>query len=218
MSKRVLVPYGSDSKGQPYLRAARAAKLSPEGVKAKPGLTLDGYGGLLLTGGTDVHPQLYGEAPRPETEEPDEVRDACEMKLIEDALQRDLPIFAICRGHQLLNVFFGGTLIQHLGVPKHEQRPEQQWLPAHKVTVEPGTMLASATGMSTLRVNSRHHQAVGRVGEGLRVSARDPEDGVVEGLELPGKRFVVSVQWHPENQIFDFPEELKLFQAFAEAV
>ena len=218
MSKRVLVPYGSDSKVQPYLRAAHAADLTPDPVMPGPDLTLEGYAGLLLTGGTDVDPRLYGEERIPETEEPDTPRDTCELKLIEEALQRHLPIFAICRGHQLLNVYFSGTLIQDLGTPKHEQRPEDQYLPAHEVVVEADSLLASTTGLGRLSVNSRHHQAVARVGNRLRVSARDPEDGVVEALELEGHPFVVSVQWHPENQVFHRPEQLKLFQAFAAAL
>jgi putative glutamine amidotransferase len=158
-------------------------------------------------GGTDVNPDLYGEDAAPETDEPDDDRDAIELWLLADALSRNLPILAICRGMQLLNVAHGGTLIQHLQpVEKH------QGLTTHPIKIVPGTILSRIAG-ARLDVNSRHHQAVGKVGGGLLVSARS-EDGVIEAIELPDKPFVVGVQWHPEDQ----PEHLALFQAFAASV
>jgi gamma-glutamyl-gamma-aminobutyrate hydrolase PuuD len=175
--------------------------------------------GLLLTGGTDVNPKIYGAVAQPETETPDDERDAVELELIAGALKNDLPILAICRGLQILNVFHGGTLIQHLpSAQRHVGRGESLSTPAHEVSIERGTLLAGMSDAKQWQVNSRHHQAADRIGADLRISARDTEDGTVEALERPDKRFVVAVQWHPEDQVFEYPEELKLFQSFAEAL
>jgi putative glutamine amidotransferase len=179
---------------------------------------MDGYVGLLLTGGTDINPTRYGEEAQRDTEPPDDERDECEWALLDQAVEHDLPVLAICRGHQLLNVYHGGTLIQHVPSGRHAQRPADKSTPAHEVTVEPGTLLAFLTGTDRLRVNSRHHQAVDRIGAGLRVSAKDPEDGMIEALERSDRRFVVAVQWHPEDQVAHYPEQLKLFRAFANAL
>jgi putative glutamine amidotransferase len=182
----------------PYEEALRAAGLT---ISYKP--SLDDAGGLLLMGGTDVNPDLYGDERQTETEEPDDDRDAIELWLLADALSRNLPILAICRGFQLLNVFHGGTLLQHI---------ETHRVPLHPVRIVPGSQLCRIFGMQ-LEVNSRHHQAVGKPGGGLLISAR-AADGIVEGLERPDLPFVVGVQWHPE----DLPAHAGLFQAFASAV
>jgi len=116
-----------------------------------------------------------------------------------------------------LNVHHGGTLHQHLGSARHDTEFEDKWTVAHQVIVEPESHLAQITGAQTLLVNSRHHQAVDRVGEGLRVSARDPEDQTIEALEQPNRRFVVAVQWHPEDQVFKEAEQKRLFERFARA-
>jgi putative glutamine amidotransferase len=173
--------------------------------------------GLLLMGGTDVNPKLYGASPEPQVDEPDDERDAVEWRLINEALERDLPILAICRGMQMLNVHHGGSLRQHLGSPRHDTEFEDKSTIAHEVAVEPESHLAAITGSIRLRVNSRHHQAVDRLGEGLRISARDPEDDTIEALEQPNRRFLVAVQWHPEDQVFTEPEQRKLFERFAKA-
>ena len=192
----------------PYEKAMAAAGLK---ISYKP--SLDDAGGLLLMGGADVNPDLYGEDRAPETDEPDDDRDAIELWLLADALSRNLPILAICRGMQLLNVAHGGTLIQHLQpVEKHQVRSADKSSPVHPIKIVPGTILARIAG-ARLEVNSRHHQAVGKVGGGLLVSARS-DDGLIEAIELPDRPFVVGVQWHPEDQ----PEHLPLFQAFAAAV
>lgn len=216
---KVLVPYNEQRSVPPYLEAARAAGAEPVAVHTRGAIKLDGYAGLLLTGGVDVNPNLYGEAAAPETEKPDDERDRVELDLICQALDRDLPLLAICRGQQILNVYHGGTLVQHLPVESHHVRrtPRNPSLPAHEVNVVAGTLLAAVAGKPVLQVNSRHHQAVGRLGEHLTISARDPEDGVIEALERPDRIFVVAVQWHPENQAAKFPEQMALFRAFVDA-
>jgi putative glutamine amidotransferase len=192
----------------PYEQAIAAAGLK---ISYKP--SLDNAAGLLLMGGSDVNPDLYGEERDPETEEPDDDRDAIELWLLADALSRNLPILAICRGMQLLNVAHGGTLIQHLQpVEKHQVRSADKSLPVHPIKIVPGTILSRIAG-ARLDTNSRHHQAVGKVGGGLLVSARS-DDGVIEAIERPDKPFVVGVQWHPEDQ----PDHLPLFQAFAASI
>jgi putative glutamine amidotransferase len=218
MSKRVLIPYRHAHKLDPYVRAIEAA-----GLEAIPGnvagpVRLDGADGLLLMGGTDVNPALYQQTPLPETDRPDHARDEVELDLIGQALARDLPIFAICRGLQILNVYHGGTLIQHLSSEKHDQESENKGARAHSVRIEPASLLAEIAGTTQWDVNSRHHQAAGRIGAGLEVTARDSEDRVVEALELLDKRFVLAVQWHPEDQAPESAEQRKLFQRFAETV
>src|SRR6185437_3034285 len=216
---RVLIPYRHAGKVKPYDDAVRAGGAEAVAVSASLPISLDGFTGLLLMGGTDVNPQRYGEAAQAETDPPDDERDDVELALIRDAIGKDLPIFAICRGLQILNVFHGGTLIQHLPSAEghHQVRNEDNARPVHDVVIEPNTLMASIAGMSHWQVNSRHHQAVKKIGAGLRVSARDEQDGAIEALERPDKSFVIAVQWHPEDQIALCPEQLKLFQRFAEA-
>jgi putative glutamine amidotransferase len=203
---------------RPYEEALRALGIEMVQVTAAP--MPPGAAGLLLMGGSDVNPALYGEPRNAETEESDDARDELECALIEEALARDLPVLAICRGIQIFNVQQGGTLIQHLpSTPRHRQRTEDWGTPVHQVEIVPGTALAKiAAGPLHLAVNSRHHQAIGKLGGGLQISARDPEDGTIEAVERPDKRFVVGVQWHPENMSATDPHQARLFQAFADAV
>jgi putative glutamine amidotransferase len=222
--KRVLAVCGSPDhwkpeNGAPYEKALRAAGIEP--VLIEPGSEIPSDTcGLLLMGGSDVNPARFGETRHSETDSPDDARDDLECALIEDFLRRDRPILAICRGIQILNVQQGGTLVQHLDSTEHHRvRTADRGLPAHKVEVVPGTELAAITGEPlTLDVNSRHHQAIAEPGEGLRVSARDPEDGTIEAVERPDKRFVVGVQWHPENQSPTDERQARLFRAFAAAL
>jgi putative glutamine amidotransferase len=187
--------------------------------EARPGLKMGSCGGLLLTGGSDVDPLLYGESPSSKTQPPDPDRDAVEGALIDEALTRDLPLFAICRGMQILNVHLGGSLVQHLPTAaRHVRRTPDKSLPAHRVAIEPGTLLSSIAGTATWEVNSRHHQAIARLAPGLRVCARDPEDGTIEAVELPLHRFVLAVQWHPENQAPGDSGQRSLFERFAVAL
>jgi putative glutamine amidotransferase len=203
-----------------YIQRVRDADAEP--VIAAPGLDavafLDTVDALLVTGGTDVDPARYGEAADPELMEPDGPRDESEIALIQEAMRRDLPVLAICRGHQVLNVACGGRLQQHIpgdGHRAHAEPPhESRW---HDVEVHEASVLATLIGAGPRRVNSRHHQAVreNMLGEGLLPSAISP-DGMVEGLESPSHRFVLGVQWHPERP--EMSEESRtLFAALAEA-
>ena len=215
--KRVLIPYRHHSKLKPYVEAVCASGLEAVPISVSEAPKINGFHGLLLMGGTDVNPKLYGETARPEVDQPDDERDIVEWRLIDEALHKDLPVLAICRGMQLLNVHHGGTLIQHLELPKHDTEFEDKGTVAHEVIVEPQSQLAEAAGVTRLPVNSRHHQAVSRVGEDLQVSARDPEDGTIEALEGVDRRFVIAVQWHPEDQTLRYPEQRNLFRRFAQA-
>lgn len=214
MVPRIALATRSEIRAAPYQRALREAGLdaitfAPDGPDS-----LDSVGGLVLTGGTDVDPALYGAQAAPETNKPDRERDDYESALLHAALARDLPVLTICRGQQLFNVACGGTLIQHLpNTDKHRQ--DLGGLPIHKVALE--GRIAEVFEAQEMRVNSRHHQAVDRVGEGLIVAARDPEDGVIEGLVFPSARFAVAVQWHPEDMTND-ERQARLFHAFAASV
>ncbi len=173
--------------------------------------TLDVLDGIIFSGGADVDPSIYGAEPHPETDSPQAHRDAGELALLRAALQRDLPTLAICRGFQLLNVVRGGDLIQHLpeevGHQAHKEVPGE--FSEHPVEVKEGTRLASVIGARS-DVTSHHHQAVGRIGEGL-VETAWAADGTLEGLEDPSRRFTVGVQWHPEAS-----EDAALFEALVE--
>jgi gamma-glutamyl-gamma-aminobutyrate hydrolase PuuD len=216
LSKRVLIPYRHEKKLRNYLDALRAADLEPVPVLASGKPEPNGAAGLLLIGGTDVNPKRFGADPHPATQTPDDERDAFELEVLEQAMQVDLPVFAICRGLQLLNVYAGGSLRQHLASVRHD--PPEDATFAHEVTIEPGTLLSSIAGESHWRVNSYHHQATERIGAGLRVSARDAEDATIEALEHPGHTFVLGVQWHPEDLAAASSEQLRLFQHFAKRI
>jgi gamma-glutamyl-gamma-aminobutyrate hydrolase PuuD len=229
-TRRVLAIAGSPEHWQPvdsepYEAAIRAAGLEPVVIAPDSKATqnqrlLDEFAGLLLMGGSDVNPALYGEAAGPETESPDSPRDDLECLLITEALRRDMPLLGICRGLQILNVQQGGSLVQHLGsTERHRRRTPDRSLPAHPVEITPGTLLGGIAGdASTWAVNSRHHQAIARLGETLRVAATDPLDGTIEAVERPGSRFCIAVQWHPENQSPVDVRQAELFRAFAAAV
>jgi putative glutamine amidotransferase len=218
-SPRVLLPYRHPKKLKPYEDALRAGGMEPIPAFAGDPVSFNGASGLLLMGGTDVNPTRYGESRRPETDEPDDQRDELELRLIHEAIERDLPILAICRGLQILNVSCGGTLVQHLS-PCEPHDPETADVSAavHQVDIEPDSRLAQIAQTRRWPVNSRHHQAAQKIGAGLRVAARATLDGTIEALEHPEKRFVVAVQWHPEDQVRADQEQLKLFRAFAGAL
>jgi putative glutamine amidotransferase len=187
---------------------------------------LAGIDGLMLTGGGDVEPARYGEAPHQRLEEVDPARDEFEIALIAAARERDVPIFAICRGVQVLNVAAGGTLVQDIpsqvpGAVKHSLvvPPHPPYELAHEVWVEKDSLLAKMlgerlVGSDTCDVNSRHHQAVKAVAAGYRVSATAP-DGVIEAIEDPRARFCLGVQWHPEN-FWRTGEFRSLYEGFLE--
>jgi putative glutamine amidotransferase len=162
--------------------------------------------GLLLTGGADVDPARYGEPRHATVTGVDVERDEYEIALVEAALAADLPVLAVCRGLQVMNVAAGGSLIQDIpsqvGTAVPHQVPEPKDAVAHGVSVAPGSRLAALMGAAVvagrLPVNSRHHQAVRRIADGFVVTSLAP-DGIVEALELPQARFCLGVQWHPEN-------------------
>ncbi len=216
--KKVIVPFRNPEKLKPYLEALRQVGVEPHPHLAESPAHIDSMAGLLLVGGDDINPFRYGETAAPETDAPDDERDAVEFDILNQALEKDLPVLAICRGFQLLNIYHGGSLQQHLASTLHDPALKDRAAAAHEVTVEPGTLLHTAAGSTRLRVNSRHHQGVSKVGSALRVSGKASEDHLIEGLERPDKRFVLAVQWHPEDQIQAHPEQLSLFQSFAAAV
>lgn len=176
--------------------------------------------GLVLTGGDDIGPETYGEEPIPECGEAQPVRDRMELYLLRCCVDTGKPLLAICRGFEILNIGFGGTLYQDIA----KQRPDSLRHPCyeapaeqvHAVTLTPDSRIAAITGLTECRVNSRHHQGVKKVGEGLRVTAV-ASDGLVEGLELPDHPFAVGVQWHPETLSSYAPEAQRLFDALAVA-
>ena len=191
------------------------------------GPALDGVNGLLLTGGDDVAPERYGEAPHPSVVEAEHGRDEFEIALIKEARARHLPIFAICRGIQVLNVACGGTLVQDIpsqitGALAHSLPcpPNQPFTLAHEVWLEKESLLSRLMNerladVDTCEVNSRHHQAVKTVAPGFVVSATAP-DGVIEAIEDPAQPFCIGVQWHPEN-FFRTGEFRPLFEGFLDA-
>jgi putative glutamine amidotransferase len=207
-----------------YVEAVKIARGEPLVLEpaADPLESLDRIDALLLTGGLDVDPSLYGEAPHATTEA-DSVRDRFEIPLAREAVARDLPIFAICRGVQVLNVAAGGSLVQDIpsavasGLDHAITQPKDHV--AHGVAVTPGTRLANSLGSSgpleACPVNSRHHQSVGRVAPSFVVSAVSP-DGVIEAIERPASTFCLGVQWHPEN-FWRTGEFASLFEQFVDA-
>ncbi len=179
---------------------------SEEGIEE----TLDALDGLLFSGGSDIDPAEYGHDAHPETNNVRPDRDRGELKLLGVALERDMPVLAVCRGSQVLNVARGGDLVQHLPDvvgEKHKHTPGV--FADHHVEVNPESRLGSLLG-DRAPVKSHHHQGFGRVGEGLVESAW-AEDGTIEALEDPGKRFAVGVLWHPEAG-----EDAALFQALVD--
>lgn len=216
MPKRVGLTASQSNKAAPYADALRMVGLEPVLSFASWPARIGKMDGLLLSGGSDVNPALYGEEPDPRTEPPEDVRDRMELDLLSQAVARDMPVLAICRGLQLLNVAQGGTLRQHM--EGHVQRPANPGTPSHRVRVVGGSRLAQIVGTDLLPVNSRHHQAVKQVGRGLTVSALAENDETVEGLELEAARFVIAVQWHPENQADQSERQLALFEALATAL
>jgi putative glutamine amidotransferase len=181
---------------------------------------LDSVSGLVLTGGEDVDPARYGESRHEKVRSVNAARDATEASLIVEAKARGIPVLAICRGIQILNVALGGTLVQDIStqcktdIAHDEDGPRDSR--SHEVVVEPGSLIASAIGAERVTVNSFHHQSVKDIADGMRVTARSP-DGIVEGVESTDKDWwVLAVQWHPE-EMTNSPEpwDRGLFKAFA---
>jgi putative glutamine amidotransferase len=188
-----------------------------------PARAIEGLDGLLLTGGPDVDPSQYGEPPHPASAI-DVQRDRFELPIAQSAVDRDLPLLAICRGVQVLNVAAGGTLVQDIpsvvGAHLNHDVTEPKGAPSHDVRVAPGTDLERTLGRAVdgegrCAVNSRHHQAIAAVAPSFIVAA-EAEDGVIEAIERPHARFCIGVQWHPEN-FWRTGEFAPLFDAFIRA-
>jgi putative glutamine amidotransferase len=206
---RVALTIGVLSKAIPYVTALKTTGLEVDVVTAaQPLLSLDRYDGLVLGGGRDVDPRIYGESPLDGTDPPDMPRDSMERNLMDIALRRDAPVFAICRGIQLLNAHLGGTLNQH--IDGHRNVP-------HNVVIGPGSLLSRAAGASSYSVLSRHHQSLKQLAPGARIVASAP-DSTIEAIQFDGPRFLLAVQWHPEDQFESSPHDRALFEAFARAL
>ena len=169
-----------------------------DGATEDPDQLLDMLDGLILSGGSDIDPASYGAQAHPETAGVNARRDAFEIAMGRAALERDMPLLGICRGMQMLNVACGGTLEQHLQqLGTHRHTPGR--FCDHEVQLEPDSLAARAAGMERVAVKSHHHQGVDAVGEGLAVTGRNPEDGIVEAIEAPDRAFALGVLWHPEE-------------------
>jgi len=202
-----------------YVRALEGAGLVPLAVPTmlaadRAGAALAAVRGLVLTGGEDVAPARYGAAPHPRLGDVDPVRDAAELALIAAARARGLPILAICRGIQILNVALGGTLYQDLDSERPGPVPHNDETGRHPVHVEAGSLLERTLGTRSASVNSRHHQAIRDLAPGLKAVAW-ADDGIIEGAEPSDAKepWMVAVQWHPEDLT-----ERALFDGFARAV
>jgi putative glutamine amidotransferase len=221
-----LIAVSQNRRATDYLEAVRRAGGEPAEVadtQEAPESIVARVRGVMLTGGGDVDPSLYGEAPHLSYEAAEAGRDAFEIALAQAALVADVPLFAICRGMQVLNVAMGGSLVQDIpseiaGALDHSIR-EPRFHIAHEVWVNRESKLWAIMGDKlegeSLQVNSRHHQAVKRVASGFEVSATAP-DGVIEAMERPASRFCIAVQWHPEN-FWRTGEFRPLFEEFLRA-
>ncbi|MBV8629368.1 MAG: gamma-glutamyl-gamma-aminobutyrate hydrolase family protein [Silvibacterium sp.] len=173
--------------------------------------------GVLLPGsGADVNPEKYGQMPVPECAPADSAREAVDELLMQDAANLHKPIFGICYGLQSWNVWRGGTLIQDLKTGVNH-KPGREVREAHRVSLAEHSRIAAIAGLAELMVNSSHHQAVEKAGDGLSVTARSVEDGVVEAVEGTTDQFVLAVQWHPERTFDSESASRALFRAFIQA-
>ena len=230
-----------------WLAGGHAVRITPR----RPRANLDGLHGLIIGGGADVDPKLYGQellhvtqkktrdepiamwilglilfpltwlmrklSAAPVTSGQNVARDELEMRLIDDAVHKRLPILGICRGEQLINVYFGGTLLQGLAGLYIEDPEIRTILPRKRIVVEePGSCLASVLGSRPVRVNALHRQAIDRLGRGMRVAARD-RNGIVQAIEHESLPMVVGVQWHPEY-LLQVPQQRALFRALIKPV
>jgi putative glutamine amidotransferase len=204
-----------------YIESLRRAGAVPVVIPPQPEnaeTIVDGLDGILLAGGDDCDPTVYGEQPHPSVEPMDPRRQSNDLTLARVARERGIPTLGICLGVQVMNVAAGGTLIQDIDSElrtdiEHASEPADRH--RHDVLVEEGTRLAGILGEQELNVNSSHHQAIRHVGNGLRVTALAP-DGIIEGLEDPSHPFYIGVQWHPEDMPAE-PSASTLFVAFVDA-
>lgn len=215
MSTKPIIGIGSDILTVPgkreqafayltYVESLRRAGAVPVLIPPQPENAdelVESLDGILLAGGFDCDPELYGEEPHPTVETMDSRRQSNDMSLARASRERGIPTLGICLGLQMMNVAAGGTLVQDIDSEleteiQHASEPEDR--ARHDVLIDKGTRLSGIVGERELNVNSSHHQAIRQVGQGLRVTAHAP-DGVVEGLEDPRHPFYVGVQWHPED-------------------
>jgi putative glutamine amidotransferase len=215
------------NKTHDYEESVRRAGGTPcvlDPLKDKPADVVSAFDGLLLAGGGDILPSLYGAAAHATFSAAEQGRDAYEIELVRRALEADMPVFAICRGIQVLNVALGGSLVQD--IPSEISHPcphdvrEPRFAIAHETWMTPGSLLERLMRErieegDACPVNSRHHQAPKDLGEGFMISATAP-DGVIEAIEEPNRRFCLGVQWHPEN-FWRTGEFRPLFEAFVNA-
>lgn len=176
---------------------------------------------IFVPGGGDVNPERYGAVRHPLTDNIVDARDAAEITVIRWAAAEDVPLLGVCRGNQVINVALGGTLIQDIPSQvdttiNHNYRPQGVTYPdtGHPVSIDPSSRTADILGVTEVEVNTLHHQCIEQLAPGLCVTAYAP-DGVIEGVEMPGKRFLIGVQWHPEI-MFDDERMARLFRAFVE--
>lgn len=184
-------------------KAGGAAVLLPvdDGWVDDPDVVLDRLDGLLLAGGADIDPATYGAAPHAETRGMLPARDACEIALHDAAIARGMPLLGICRGLQIMNVASGGTLVQHLpdiSEAPHTVTPGSFVGSGHKVDLVPGSLVEHIVGANEVLACSHHHQAIDRLGDGLRVTGNSSPDGLPEAIEDSRSEFALGVQWHPE--------------------
>jgi putative glutamine amidotransferase len=199
-------------------RAGGVPVLLPPGGR-EPGDWLDLLDALILSGGGDIDPARYGGGPHETLYNIDHERDACEFALLAAALERRLPVFAVCRGMQILNVHLGGTLHEHLpdacGETVQHRAPPREPIP-HALRILPDSFLGGLLKQKEIQVASWHHQGIKKLGSGLKPAAYAP-DGLVEACELPGYPWVVAVQWHPELTAATDPTQQGLFDALVKA-
>lgn len=179
---------------------------------------LDVIDGLIIPGGDeDINPKFYGQEIMSDKIKINDERASFELALVKGAIERDMPVFGICNGLQVINVVLGGTLIQHIPDThqsdiNHEQ-PAPKNIPTHPVIIENDTLFASLSDVPTVEINTTHHQAIDKIGSGLKVSARAP-DGIIEAIESPTHKFLVGVQWHSEYVNTEL--DIQLFKRFIE--
>jgi len=222
-----LIAIGQNRKMEDYLESVRRAGGEPIEVVVgdeSPEQILSRVDGLMLTGGGDVDPTLYGEKPHDTFEAAETGRDQFEIALAKAAIKQGIPLLAICRGMQVLNVAMGGTLYQDIPSQVtgalHHSVPQPRAASAHEVWISKGSVLSALLkdhmeDGETCHVNSRHHQSVKEVASGFEVTATSP-DGVIEAMEKPGASYCVAVQWHPEN-FWRTGEFRELFEGLVQA-
>lgn len=229
--RKIVGPHPFLAAGEKYVRAvvegAECLPLLIPGLQPPLPLAdvLDSVDGLLLTGAySNIEPHHYTDEPSYPGNLHDPARDATTLGLIPLAIERDLPILAICRGFQEVNVALGGTLHQKVHevgeYDDHRENPDDdldtQYAPTHAIDLRPGGLLAGIAGGARAEVNSLHGQGIARLGEGLAIEATAP-DGLIEAYQRPGSDFLLAVQWHPEWRVRENPFYLGIFRAFGDA-